>query len=77
VVEKAGERLKSAFPKHKEYSTIDGVRLSLVNGWILVRASGTEPLVRLTVEGESLKAAKGIMEKGMAIIKKLAGEIGK
>jgi phosphoglucosamine mutase len=74
VVEKAGERLKSAFPKYKEYSTIDGVRLSLADGWVLVRASGTEPLVRLTVESESLKAAKEIMEKGMAIIKKLAGE---
>lgn len=75
IVEKARERLKSAFPAYKECSAVDGVRLSLWNGWILVRASGTEPLVRVTVEGESLKAAKLIMQKGVALIKKLAGEM--
>jgi len=77
VVEKVGERIKSIFPVYKDFSTIDGVRLALRNGWILVRASGTEPLVRLTVEGESLKAAKGIMEKGIALVKKLVGEMEK
>jgi phosphoglucosamine mutase len=71
VVKKVGEGLKSVFPAYKELSTVDGVRLTLENGWILVRASGTEPLVRLTAEGESLKAAKEIMEKGVTLVKKL------
>jgi len=74
-VEKVREALKSVFPAYKDFSTVDGVRLALENGWILVRASGTEPLVRLTVEGESLKAAKEIMEKGVALIKNLIGEM--
>jgi phosphoglucosamine mutase len=74
VMKKVEEGLKAVFPAYKEYSTVDGVRLALRNGWILVRASGTEPLVRLTVEGESLKAAKEIMEKGVALVKKLVGE---
>ena len=39
--------------------------------------SGTEPVVRLTVEGESLKAAKEILEKGVAFVKKLVGEMEK
>lgn len=73
IVEEVGKDLKSIFPRYKELSTVDGVRLSLENGWVLVRASGTEPVVRLTVEGESLKAAKEIMEKGSISIKNSLG----
>jgi phosphoglucosamine mutase len=77
VVKKAGDSLKAVFQAHRQHSTVDGVRLALRDGWILVRASGTEPLVKLTVEGESLNAAKGIMKKGVAFVKKLVGEMGK
>ena len=36
--------LKIAFPTYLDFSTVDGVRLALKEGWLLVRASGTEPL---------------------------------
>jgi len=74
-VEKIGEELASVFPNFKQVSTVDGVRLTLEEGWILVRASGTEPLIRLTVEGESLKTANEIMEKGLSLVKKLVEEV--
>ncbi len=69
VVEAAGNELKAAFSDYTDFSTVDGVRLALGNGWLLVRASGTEPLIRLTVEGESTLAAKDIIGKASQVIK--------
>jgi len=77
VVEKVREGLKSVFPACKKISTVDGVRLALESAWILVRASGTEPLIRLTAEGESLKAAKQIMGRGVTLVKRFVGEMVK
>jgi phosphoglucosamine mutase len=70
IVEKIGDALKMAFPSYQDFSTVDGVRLALKEGWLLVRASGTEPLIRLTVEGESLAVANNITIKATAIIKR-------
>jgi phosphoglucosamine mutase len=70
VVASIEKAIKSAFPEYTDFSTVDGARLALKSGWFLIRASGTEPLIRLTVEGESLKAAKDIMSKGTALVKK-------
>jgi len=71
MVEKAAEALHGAFPKTKDVLRIDGVRLTLDNGWLLVRASGTEPLIRVTVEANSLKEAKQIMNRTVRIVAEL------
>lgn len=45
---------------HEEYrsvQTLDGVRVTVDDGWFLVRASGTQPLVRVTAEGRDESAA--------------------
>ena len=45
-------------------STIDGVRVDLKDrGWFLVRASGTEPLVRIYVEGRTEKDLKLLLDE--------------
>src|SRR3990170_4802566 len=65
--------IRSAFPEFTDFSTVDGVRLALRNGWLLIRASGTEPLIRVTVEGESLKTANAILAKGKTLVYKHVG----
>jgi phosphoglucosamine mutase len=74
VMRQLGESLNAAFPDRREASNIDGVRIVLERGWMLVRASGTEPLIRLTVEAESLRTANKIMEKSAILVRKLVKE---
>ncbi len=68
VLASVDKNIKQAFPNFKDFSTVDGVRITLEDGWLLIRPSGTEPLIRVTVEGESQEAAREIMEKGKAVI---------
>lgn len=45
-------------------NTMDGVRVDLKGrGWFLVRASGTEPLIRIYVEGRTESDLKGMLEE--------------
>ncbi len=74
IVSDIEKTIKQAFPDYKDFSTVDGVRLALKNGWVLIRASGTEPLIRLTVEGESLKAAENILKRGVELVKEHVGD---
>ena len=46
------ERIERAFP-HARASRLDGLRLDVPGGWLLVRASNTEPIVRLVAEAET------------------------
>jgi len=74
VMKKLEKTLSTALPRAKEKVSLDGIRLTLENGWILVRPSGTEPLIRITVEADSEKMAEEIMEKGVNTVEKLIKE---
>jgi len=47
-----------------------GIRISDEEGWFMVRASGTEPKIRITAEGRDLRKAKEMLDAGMALLKR-------
>ena len=47
----------------------DGIRIQEENAWCLIRASGTEPKIRITAEGRTKQAAEAMFERGRSLVK--------
>ena len=70
VMENMEDLLRDAFDDIKEINTIDGIRLSFEDGsWVLVRPSGTEDYVRITLEAKTQEKAEYIRDTCAQIIK--------
>jgi phosphoglucosamine mutase len=50
-------------------SALDGIKLTFDDGWLLVRASGTEPKMRVTVEAKSRARGRNLYDEVVTIIK--------
>jgi phosphoglucosamine mutase len=70
ILSKIKSGYQDTFNNVKTITTVDGVRLELEEGWILIRPSGTEPLIRITVEAKTDQMVKEYTEKGISLIKK-------
>lgn len=49
----------------KHVETIDGFKYFVDNGWLLVRPSGTEPLIRFYAEADSVEKAEKMLKAAM------------
>jgi alpha-D-glucose phosphate-specific phosphoglucomutase len=60
---------KLAGSKVTRVDTIDGLRLFLGDeSWLLIRLSGTEPLVRIYAEAESTERARELLDEGQKLM---------
>lgn len=56
---------KKLLCKYGQITAIDGVRVDKEHGWALIRASNTSPVVRLTVEADSMEELGNIRQEFM------------
>jgi len=66
IMKEAGDGIYTEFDKYKveRVETIDGIKYHIDNGgWLMLRASGTEPVLRIYAEGNSMEETLDMLEK--------------
>ena len=67
------EAVKKAYSNEK-ITDIDGVKIDFSNGWVHLRKSNTEPIIRIYSEASTPEAAEELASKVMDIIKKMTNK---
>ncbi|MDI6819024.1 MAG: phosphoglucosamine mutase [Methanothermobacter thermautotrophicus] len=74
IMERVAAELSDQFSETSDINTIDGVRISLDDGsWVLVRPSGTEPYIRITLEGKTEEKARYMHERTRGYLENVIG----
>jgi len=71
VIKKLTNQLTSEF---KDTSTLDGIRVNLDEGWVLIRPSNTGPIIRLTAEADNQISLDSIKKDFMRKLQKIINE---
>ncbi len=72
------DRLLDAFEKENsafQVNRVDGVRVDMPNGWVHLRKSNTEPIIRLYAEAGNRNEAGELADNAMNTIKQLLNQI--
>jgi len=65
------EKIKREIHGYENLTDIDGIRANYSDGWFLIRASGTEPKIRVFSEAKTQKRAKELNETGINTVKEV------
>ena len=67
-------RIRRAFGEEAAYDERDGIRVDLPEGWVHVRLSNTEPIVRIFTEAKQREVAQQLTERATEAMKQDTGE---
>jgi phosphomannomutase/phosphoglucomutase len=59
-----------------DMNALDGLRLDFPDSWMLIRASGTEPAIRIISESRSQTRSMELIDKGMKLVQNLVEASG-
>ncbi len=71
VMEAVTEDVRAQYPEATIHD-LDGVRIETEEGWMLIRASGTQPLVRVTAEASTEAKADTLLADARSLVKTAA-----
>ena len=69
--DKVGKVLKTVRREYAEWpmDIRDGLKVTLQDGWFLVRASNTEPIIRLVAESETEESVRRMIEDLQTLVR--------
>jgi phosphoglucosamine mutase len=70
IIAALAESLPKAMEDTVEVITVDGIGISLKEGWVLVRPSGTEPVIRITCEAPTDEQVEKILADAKVEVEK-------
>jgi len=65
VMERVSDRVHATYD---DVTTLDGVRVDLGDAWFLLRASGTQPIVRITAEARDAERAEAVFDEARDLL---------
>lgn len=75
VMEKIQKMAPNLYMGTKRILTVDGLRFELPEGWVVVRPSGTEPVIRVAAEANTRKRAEKLLQIALRTIKGALKEV--
>ncbi len=72
VIDKNGLMKRVLGKLKSNVDTTDGVKIWYDDGWVLIRASGTEPIIRIYAESKSKERANELAKDGINLIKQVS-----
>jgi phosphoglucosamine mutase len=65
----------TAESSYDDVTTMDGVRVGTDDGWFLVRASGTQPLIRVTAEARKPSHVESLVNTAQSLIEQASEDV--